>query len=166
MSHRRRSEILQQAQMELRRSHDQRLMRRRVAGSALAVLAITATLGGAWLAVQARSGRSGGLGGSEGPSPNGRHARAVRSSDSDAIAQDVPTASATAVASAPPSDSTSPRFQVVTNMRASQGFVETLNDQEFEMAVRSLARPTGIAVIGGRTHLVANPEWRRDETIR
>lgn len=134
MSDTRRLDILQRAQLELQRARGRRIIRRRRAGSSLAVLAIIATISSAWLLTRER--------------PAAMRPESVATARAP-VTLDVPA-----------------RFEVVNTAQPSKGFAQAIDDLEFELAVRSLAQPTGIAVIGGRTRLVSNPDWRAGEQIR
>ena len=158
MNETRRSEILARAQQELRRSRGQRVLRRRSA-AVLAVLAASAALGSAWVVLS---------------TPHALPDETTTVATEASGAPQVPTnvaqpnePSATPVIAV--SDQRwvpSERFQVVTALRPSQGFVQVIDDVDFEVALHSLSKPAGVAVIGGRTRIVSNPGGRTNEPIQ
>jgi len=164
MNDARRGEILRLAQGELVRSHARRRRRRTVA-AAMTVLAVTIT---AAIVVMA----------SDGSASRAHETRTTSAGDAPRTPEtrDAPLE---VVDAAPPRDDSAPReiarsstdattarIEIVTIERPSAGFVEVIDDAAFDRMLRSLPKSTGVAVIAGRTHIVANQEWKPAALIR
>ncbi|MBX3355814.1 MAG: hypothetical protein KF724_08955 [Phycisphaeraceae bacterium] len=168
----RRDEILAAAQLELQRSHRRRVMHRRVRSSGAAlvtVAALTATM--MWLIRPTTP--SDPMFGAE--RAHGAGALVLAPGEPSASPDDAATSAQAAAASPEPgeiaaTETPTPvrrvRIEIVTSVEPASGFVEVLDDRGLERALSQLPTPMGVAVIGGRTHLVANPFIDASERLR
>lgn len=163
-----RHSILLDAQHALVRSHARRVFRRRVIASGSVLAAVLVALGAALMFTRPDPGPAA-------PTASEMVTAVPASVDGahpDALTERTrpiePVASRTKPVTPSGMHDTPPRavFEIVATGSPSADFAELLDDEGLAEALRTLKKPTGVAVIGGHARLVSNLDARDGEVIR
>jgi len=172
MSHARKAEILQLAKLELQRAQAHRRTLRHITTACVSMIAIAAVVGGAWFMLSDRA-RTAPITLANGDGAAPREPIAIAPTTTPEPSTPTAVTDRTAIAGSENSDIpdassfvASARFEVVHAALPSTGFTQVLDDLQLEIALRSLPKSTGVAVIDGRTRLVSSPEWPASDAIR